>query len=248
MPDMIRDSPFGLFMHAVSRGKLFRHPEEQPGYVVPSKYLRHSGDNSDRSSARSSESTLANTNRPSVDAATLVGADQPVKRKSPTEQEKRDRDEWTGEKRQQRERDLEAADDENEEEQQRRQKERDNHPGTADPQRAYKEGLIDKYQYLVDFEENDPGNPLCVFVSCLVERRLTMSSTSQELVTLEKALCRLPDRHDDHRCVHRQCCAFLSPGGTRRRDLTSLRDRSTRRLSRTLAKCTACPRRSPCSA
>ncbi|BGP00053.1 putative Fluconazole resistance protein 1 (putative) [Rhodotorula toruloides] len=160
MPDMIRDSPFGLFMHAVSRGKLFRHPEEQPGYVVPSKYLRHSGDDSDRSSSRSSDSTLANPNRPSVDAATLVGADQPVKRKSPTEQEKRDRDEWTGEKRQQRERDLEAADDENEEEQQRRQKERDNHPGTADPERAHKEGLIDKYQYLVDFEENDPGNPL----------------------------------------------------------------------------------------
>ncbi|BGP25194.1 benomyl methotrexate resistance protein [Rhodotorula toruloides] len=160
LPDMVRDSPFGLFMHTVSRGKLFRHPEEQPGYVVPSRYLRHSGDDGDRISSRSSDSTLGNTNRPSVDAATLVGVDQPVKRKSRTEQEKRDREEWTGEKGQQRERDLEAADDENEEEQERRKKERKNHPGTADPERAYKEDMIDKYQYLVDFEENDPGNPL----------------------------------------------------------------------------------------
>lgn len=226
LPDMIRDSPFGLFMHTVSRGKLFRHPEEQPDYVVPSKYLRHSGNfddqDGDRISSRSSESTLANTNRPSVDAATLVGADQPVKRASPTEQEKRDREEWTGEKRQQRERDLEAADVENEEEQQRRQKERENHPGTADPIRAHKEGLIDKYQYLVDFEENDPANPQYVSrrSSSRKHPRLTMSSDQQELVAVEEALCRVPDRTDDDGRVHRQRRALFRLASSGRHELT----------------------------
>lgn len=162
--DLMRDAPFGQAMRFLSRGRLFRYPEEMPDYVVPHKYLlRHDGDDHS-SQSRPSQQTLApedqtTAGRSSVDAATLVNADQPVKRKYETLQEKQDRiDGYRSEKT--RSPGQVEAGDESEERREKRQRERDEHPGTADPKRAHEEGLYDKYQYLVDFDEkDDPLNP-----------------------------------------------------------------------------------------
>ncbi|GJN91084.1 hypothetical protein Rhopal_004100-T1 [Rhodotorula paludigena] len=164
--DLMRDAPFGQAMRFLSRGRLFRYPEEMPDYVVPHKYLlRHDGDDHS-SQSRPSQQTLApedqtTAGRASVDAATLVNADQPVKRKYETLQEMRDRiDGYRSEKT--RSPGQVEAGDESEEQREKRQRERDEHPGTADPKRAHEEGLYDKYQYLVDFDEkDDPLNPYC---------------------------------------------------------------------------------------
>jgi len=164
-PAMMRDAPFGQVMHYLSRGALFKYPEEMPDYVVPAKYLRRD----DHTPSRDSQQTLSAeersstaVGRKSVDAQTLVNSDTPVKRNFETDQEKRDREEGVQEKRKRAggERDLEGEG--NGEDEERRKKEKEQHPGTADPKKALEEGLVDKYQYLVDFEEGDQLNPQCV--------------------------------------------------------------------------------------
>ena len=52
-----------------------------------------------------------------------------------------------------------------EEQEKRRQEWKEKHPGTADPRKALEEDLMEKYQYLVDFEEGDQYNPKCVYGS-----------------------------------------------------------------------------------
>ncbi|BGP40666.1 hypothetical protein JCM10449v2_004628 [Rhodotorula kratochvilovae] len=162
--DLMRDAPFGQAMRWISRSKLFKYPEEMPDYVVPSHLLRRHDDDGQQS--RRSEHTLAGEDRttagrPSVDVATLVEADGPIKRKYETEQEKRDRiDAYRSKKREGGERDVEA-DGESGKEAEKRRREKEEHPGTADPKRALEEDLIGKYQYLVDFTEDDQLNPYC---------------------------------------------------------------------------------------
>ncbi|GAA5854418.1 hypothetical protein JCM9279_001039 [Rhodotorula babjevae] len=161
-PSMMRDAPFGQVVHYLSGGRLFKYPEEMPDYVVPAKYLRRddhipSRDSQQTLSAEERSSTAVG--RKSVDAQTLVNSDAPVKRNFETDQEKRDREEGSQEKKKRAggERDLEGEG--NGEDEERRKKEKEQHPGTADPKKALEEGLIDKYQYLVDFEEGDQLNP-----------------------------------------------------------------------------------------
>ncbi|GAA6049690.1 hypothetical protein JCM3770_004410 [Rhodotorula araucariae] len=162
--ELMRDAPAGQALRWISRGKLFRYPEEMPGYVVPTHLLRRHDE--DGSHSRQSEQTLAGEDRttagrPSVDAATLIGSDGLIKRNYETEREKRDRiDGYRHKKRQGDERDVEANGG-NGEEAEKRRKDKEDHPGTADPQRALEEDLIGKYQYLVDFDDDDQLNPYC---------------------------------------------------------------------------------------
>lgn len=161
---LLRDAPFGQVMHYLSGKRLFRYPEEMPDYVVPKKYLLR---DDNHSPSRDSQQTLGGSGeeerttagRKSVDAATLVNADSPIKRTSETDQEKRDREDGAQEKRKRAggERDLEG--DGNGEDEERRRREKEQHPGTADPKKALDEDLIDKYQYLVGFEEDDQLSP-----------------------------------------------------------------------------------------
>ncbi|TNY21890.1 Benomyl/methotrexate resistance protein [Rhodotorula diobovata] len=163
---LLRDAPFGQVMHYLSGKRLFRYPEEMPDYVVPKKYLLR---DDNHSPSRDSQQTLGGSGeeerttagRKSVDAATLVNADSPIKRTSETDQEKRDREDGAQEKRKRAggERDLEG--DGNGEDEERRRREKEQHPGTADPKKALDEDLIDKYQYLVGFEEDDQLSPYC---------------------------------------------------------------------------------------
>ncbi|GAA6044422.1 hypothetical protein JCM8097_003063, partial [Rhodosporidiobolus ruineniae] len=172
--DIVRDAPFGQVVNWLSKGRIFPYPEQRPGYVVPEHYLPRAADHETRNSG-SSDNTLthpqashpSNGGRGSVDAQTLVNADGRVKRKYATEQEKHDQhlDEKTQRRSdgQEREEERSSRDEEegNDEERERRQKEEhDRHPGTANPKRAHHDGLHDKYQFLVKFEEDDPANPL----------------------------------------------------------------------------------------
>lgn len=112
---LLRDAPFGQVMHYLSGKRLFRYPEEMPDYVVPNKYLLR---DDNHSPSRDSQQTLGGSGeeerttagRKSVDAATLVNADSPIKRTSETDQEKRDREDGAQEKRKRAggERDLEG--------------------------------------------------------------------------------------------------------------------------------------------
>ncbi|POY71076.1 hypothetical protein BMF94_5833 [Rhodotorula taiwanensis] len=170
-PDMMRDAPFGQFMRFVTRNKVFKYPEERSDYIVPEKYLPKR-DNARQLDSRASESTLAPeernmAGRKSVDAQTLVNSDHAVQRKVETVQEKQDRierdrprpdgDRDSHDEHQQN--DEEANPEEQEQREKRKKEWKEQHPGTADPKKAYEEDLIDKYQYLVDWEENDQYNP-----------------------------------------------------------------------------------------
>jgi MFS transporter, DHA1 family, multidrug resistance protein len=85
--DVIRDSFFGQVVYYVSAGRLFRHPEDMPGFVLPEKYARliNTGRDSETSS-QSNASTLTprdstiiavqespkDSRRPSLDEKTQV--------------------------------------------------------------------------------------------------------------------------------------------------------------------------------
>ncbi|GAA5851515.1 hypothetical protein JCM8547_001120 [Rhodosporidiobolus lusitaniae] len=160
---LIRDSPFGQVVNWASKGRIFPYPEQRPDFVVPEKYLARLSSRE----ATDSRSSNGSAGRPSTDAATLVSAEGKAKRTYSTEQEKHDRhldaEDEKRKREEQGERDLERGDEENlsyEEKKKRKEEERDRHPGTANPRRAHNDDLHDKYQYLVEFEEGDPDNPL----------------------------------------------------------------------------------------
>jgi hypothetical protein len=171
--DILRDSTFGQVVHWASSGRLFSYDEERPGFVPPEHLLARHDDLS--SPSHGSSSSSPGRGRQSTDAATLVeGKEGKSKRAYHSEQEKHDAkldaqegSKTDGEKKEERDasRGRDEEEDIGEEERERRDKERvENHPGTANPRRAHAEGLHEKYQYLVKFEEGDPANPLCVFL------------------------------------------------------------------------------------
>ncbi|GAA5993408.1 hypothetical protein JCM10908_002653 [Rhodotorula pacifica] len=168
--DLMRDAPFGQFMRLITGNRVFKYPEEREGYVVPEKYLlKH--DNARRlDDSSDSHSTLAReerttAGRDSVDARTLVDSDRSVRRKYETVQEKQDRLEPrrsrddSSDNSQQQQNDEEASPEEQEQQEKRHKEWKEKHPGTADPKKALDEDLMEKYQYLVDFEEGDQYNP-----------------------------------------------------------------------------------------
>lgn len=160
-------------MRLITRNRVFKYPEERADYVVPEKYLLKHESARQLDASRDSESTLAaeertTAGRKSVDANTLVDHDRSVKRKYETVQEKqdrleprqsRDRSSGDGDGSQDQQNDEEANPEEQEEQEKRRQEWKEKHPGTADPRKALEEDLMEKYQYLVDFEEGDQYNP-----------------------------------------------------------------------------------------
>ncbi|GAA6017962.1 hypothetical protein JCM10207_002721 [Rhodosporidiobolus poonsookiae] len=171
VPDVMRDSPFGQVVNWATKGKVFPYPEQRPDYVVPERFLARAASN-ELSTSRSSDHTLADSPhvpRQSTDAATLVGSDGKLKRTYMTEQEKRDEEmnekvNRDGEEALHAEREGPArgnGDTEaNTEEVERHKAEwKEKHPGTADPRRAHNHELHEKYQYLVDWQENDQENP-----------------------------------------------------------------------------------------
>ncbi|GAA5993980.1 hypothetical protein JCM11641_006438 [Rhodosporidiobolus odoratus] len=166
VPDIVRDSVFGQTINYLSKGRIFPYPEQRSDYQVPAHYLARTSSNEVRDS-RSSDRTLNDASgRQSVDAGQIAQSSngKKLERSYMTDQEKHDRRLNDGVKREgQGGPDLESGPGEeelNEEEKNRRKEEwKKNHPGTADPERAHADGLHDKYQYLVDWEENDPANP-----------------------------------------------------------------------------------------
>lgn len=171
-PDMMRDAPFGQFMRFVTRNRVFKYPEEMPDFVVPEKFLlkkddaQRQPDDGQASGPALSPEERNTAGRESVDAQTLVNSDRSVRRTFETDQEKqdrRDRDRASEDDRRSdqspRQNDEEANSEEAEQQEKRRQEEREKHPGTTDPKKALEEDLIDKYQYLVDFDEGDQYNP-----------------------------------------------------------------------------------------
>jgi hypothetical protein len=48
MPDLIRDTTFGIFVNWISGGKLFPWPEQKEGFKCPERYLPHSQQSPDK--------------------------------------------------------------------------------------------------------------------------------------------------------------------------------------------------------
>ena len=58
VPDLIRDSFVGRVVYHVSGRRLFRHPEEMPGFELPARYTQQAS-RPDSPAATSSDSTLS---------------------------------------------------------------------------------------------------------------------------------------------------------------------------------------------
>lgn len=72
MEAIVRDSLFGQLLNYTSKGKLFPHPEQKPGFVIPSQFLAgekarlpspstHAGDASSSNLASHDDSASART-------------------------------------------------------------------------------------------------------------------------------------------------------------------------------------------
>ncbi|KAM0746368.1 putative caffeine resistance protein [Meredithblackwellia eburnea MCA 4105] len=87
MLDLLRDSPFGLTVNYLSKGKILPFADQRPDYVIPSRYLPGGGHRPSTSTPPTPPSGLSTPNN-NADASTLVNAEGVTKDKSSAELEK----------------------------------------------------------------------------------------------------------------------------------------------------------------
>lgn len=174
VPDIFRDATFGQFLNKVSNGRIFPFEDQKPGYVIPKKYLIQPPSTPVTTATVDDPSAQTTTTDPSLgpqlsqqssqSGSTLVdrtrtpspSSENPIPPPIKTPQRKQresfnehNRKAWKTEKQRQKALSQSTSVDE----------QRGGKPRAKDDEES-EEKEPPTYQYLVDWEEDDPDKPI----------------------------------------------------------------------------------------